>query len=228
MENEMMRLVSKIRSRMIVYLRAVLRLVYARRLKRYPRLKLMIEKFSKSESAAVDSADAIALYEYIHHLKPNCILELGPGTSTNIIALAIDEIRKKDSLYSPRFLSFEENPEWLSYHEETFEPDLRSYVDLSSLPTEKKSERIGGDCAHYVGLPKYPYDFIFVDGPDFHSLGCEWSCDVIELSKDLAASVSIVFDGRESTVRKTWPALKEHGFKLKRHPFTLNYELSHE
>ena len=220
--------ISNIRSKLIVYLRKFLRLVYARRLVRYPELQSLVDKFSKSKSAAVDLADAIALYEYIHRLKPKCILELGPGTSTNIISLAIDEIKKKDPSYEPTFLSIEENPEWLRYHEATFEPSLRKHVKLDALPTAKKQVDATGGAACYVGLPKLKYDFVFVDGPDFLRHGCEWSCDVIDLLDNLAPRVWVVFDGREVTARETWKRLQSKGFKRKRNPYSLCYEIYRE
>lgn len=135
---------NSIRSKLIVYLRKLLRAVYALRLHRYSTLRMLLEPFSSSKSASVDLADAIALYEYVIKRKPVCILELGPGTSTNIICQAIADIQKSDSSYAPRFLSYEENPEWLSFHEETFVPELRKHVELGALDTSVKKLDSGG------------------------------------------------------------------------------------
>ena len=90
---------SYIRSRLIIHLRKVLRWIYSFRLRRYPTLHKLLEHFSASRSAAVDLADAIALYEYVVTRKPRCILELGSGTSTNIICQAILDIQKEDRSY---------------------------------------------------------------------------------------------------------------------------------
>lgn len=135
---------NSIRSTLIVYLRRILRAIYAVRLRRYPTLRAVLERFSRSKSAAVDLADAIALYEYVIERKPACILELGPGTSTNIICQAIVDIQKGDPSYSPRFLSYEENPEWLRFHEETFVPELRKHVELGALGTSMEKLDGGG------------------------------------------------------------------------------------
>ena len=135
---------NSIRSTLIVYLRKILRTIYALRLRRYPTLRTLLERFARSKSAAVDLADAIALYEYVIARRPTCILELGPGTSTNIICQAIADIQKRDSSYAPKFLSFEENSEWLLFHEETFVPELRKHVELGVLDTSMKKLDGGG------------------------------------------------------------------------------------
>ena len=141
---------SSIRSTLIVYLRRILLSIYAVRLRRYPTLQVLLERFARSKSAAVDLADAIALYEYVITRKPACILELGPGTSTNIICQAIVDIQKGDPRYSPRFLSYEENSEWLRFHEENFVPELREHAELGALDTSmKKLDGGGGGSLHW-------------------------------------------------------------------------------
>lgn len=213
-----------IRSALIVYLRRFLSFSYAFRLRRYPTLKVLLERFSRSKSAAVDLADAIALYEYVLTRNPKCILELGSGTSTNIICQAIADVQKFEPNYVPRFLSYEENPEWLRFHEETFVPGLRKHVELGALDTSIK--KLDGEwVAHYLGLPILPYDFVFIDGPDFLRHGCQWSCDVLDLADALAKKVLIVFDGRERTAREVWSRLKMKNFSLARHKFSLCFEI---
>ena len=205
-----------VRSASIVCLRKILRSIYSLKLHRYPTLKLILNTFSSSKSAALDLADAIALYEYITLRRPSCILELGPGTSTNIICQAIEDIQQRDSSYSPRFLSYEENPSWLLYHEQAFVPELRKHVELA-LMDSAMTKLDGVETAHYLCLPILPYDFILIDGPDFLRHGCQWSCDVLDLMEGLADKVLIVFDGRERTVREVWSRLKNQGFSLSRH-----------
>jgi len=61
------------------------------------------------------------------HEKTVCLLEFGPGTSTNIIGQAIADVPKSDPNYAPKSWSFEENPKWLWFHEEIFVPSLRAY-----------------------------------------------------------------------------------------------------
>lgn len=217
------------RSRLIVLLRKILRAIYALRLRRYPSLRALLDRFSRSKSAAVDLADAIALYEYVIERKPACILELGPGTSTNIICQAIADIQESDSNYAPRFLCYEENPEWLRFHEESFVPELRKRVELGVLDTAvKELEGARGRAVHYLGLPPLPYDFVFIDGPDILRPGCQWSCDVLDLADALAKKVLIVFDGRERTARTVFARLKARNFSLGRHKFSLCYELKRD
>lgn len=140
--------IKKLRSGMIVKLRRLLQIIYSVRLKRYPQLRELLEQFAKSHSAAVDTADATALYEYIIRLKPRHILEMGSGTSTNIICLAISEIQNTDPAYQPTFHSIEEEAEWLDYRERTFVPNLRKFVTLLHSTTEKREfGKLGGQLA---------------------------------------------------------------------------------
>ena len=83
----------------------------------------------------------------------------------------------------------------------------------------------GEQAAFYVGIPVLPYDFVFIDGPDFLRLGCNWSCDVLNLADALQENALVVFDSRERTVRETWARLKSKNFKLSRHKFSLCFEL---
>jgi len=224
-----MSIIAGLRIKAIVLLRKVLRVLSARRLSRYPSLRDLLVKFSRSKSAAVDLADAIGLYEQVLKLRPKYILELGPGTSTNIICLAIDDIRKTDVAYSPTFLSFEENQEWLQFHEDTFVPSLRKYVTLGFSPSGKKESDVPGQyVAHYIDIPKLPYEFVFIDGPDFLRYGCTWSSDAVDLADTFAQKVSVVFDNREHTVRETWKRLQSKGFLLKRNFYSLCYEICRE
>ncbi len=213
------------RSRLITILRAALQAVYARRLRKYPALVAVLSHFDSSTSAAVDLADAIALYEYVRRQKPRCLLELGPGTSTNIICAALRENMNEDPGYHPEFLAFEENPKWLQYHEDTFIPDLRLLVDMRASGIGKKMTP-QGPAVFYTDVPKKPYDFVMIDGPDHLSRDCAWSSDVIDHQASMAKNAFVVFDGREETVRRPMRAFKIGGQStaLSRHRYSLCYE----
>jgi len=170
-------------------------------------------------------SDAIALYEYIMNIKPNYILEFGPGTSSNIICLAIVKLKKKDPNYNPIFISLEHHKDWLDFHHETFKPELAPYCQMILVPTIL-SKFQGMDACKYEEIPDYPYDFIFVDGPSPSEHGVLISTDCIELADKLSPTCTIVFDGREASAKATYSVLKEKGFKKRRHPFSICWELS--
>jgi hypothetical protein len=135
----------------------------------------------------IDVANAIALYEYIVQLKPQEILELGPGLSTLVICLAIDELRAADRTYAPRFLGIEEHLVWVAHLESGDDARLLEHVTIAIHPTTS-----GDGAAWYLDIPRRPYDFVFVDGPDHVRQGCAWSRDVLDLAPDFAARVCIV------------------------------------
>jgi len=214
--------IKKLRSKAIVLLRSALRSIYARRLNRLPQLRQLLDSFASSESAAVDTADALAIYEAVIRTKPQCLLELGPGTSSAVIALAIAELQKTDPAYTPRFVAIEENEEWLSYHESKFPATLRDKVEMIHRPTTAK-ELNGVKVAHYVDIPALPYDFIHIDGPDHLKYGSAIGSDLVDLSPTLASDCYVIFDGRQASARF---AIKHLARAVARHhPFSLNFEM---
>ena len=219
----LMSFIQTVRSRAIVALRRVLRAIYALRLSKYPELKELLAAYSSSESAAVDLADAIAIYEIILSRRPRYLLELGPGTSTVIITLAISQVRKSDPNYKPVFVAIEENEQWLSYHEKHFSPELRGLVEMIHRPSVGK---MLGDrkVACYSEIPIHPYEFIHVDGPDFLKHGATVSSDLIDLEPHLSKSCYVIFDGRQDSAR--FAAQHLPSFMSNRNPYSLNHELS--
>ena len=128
----------------------------------------------------------------------------------------------EDSTYRPQFVAIEENPEWMKYHEQGFIKALRPLVDMRLSATAKK-ETAQGDAAYYVDIPRHPYDFILIDGPDHLRLGCAWGSDLVDLKDSLAKNAFAVFDGREETVRRSMKIMP--AAKLTRHKYSLCYEI---
>ena len=218
-------MISKIRSTLIVWLRLILRAIYALRLSKYPELKKLLDDFASSESAAVDLADAIAIYEVILNRRPKYLLELGPGTSSVVIALAINRIKKDDSSYSPVFVAIEENEQWLSYHEKHFPAELRPLVQMICRPAVSKV--IGNEkVACYAEIPVHPYEFIHIDGPDFLKHGVKVSSDLVDLEPHLASSCYVIFDGRQDSARFAMKHLHLKNFVSHRNQYSLNHEMS--
>jgi hypothetical protein len=214
--------IQSLRSKAIVLLRRTLRAIYARRLRKLPELRMLLKSFEDSDSAAVDTADALAIYEAVITNKPQCLLELGPGTSSAVIALAIAELQKADSAYRPRFIAIEENEQWLSYHETKFPAALRGLVEMIHRPTAGKDLN-GAKVAHYLDIPVLPYDFIHVDGPDHLKYGAAIGSDLVDLAPALAPSCYVIFDGRQASARFAIKHLPQAD--ARHHPYSLNFEM---
>jgi hypothetical protein len=197
--------------------------IYRRKLVLYPELSGLFQQLGLGAHATTENFQAAAgnlvhLYSLVRSRKPRFILDLGAGSSSNVIALAVHHIWQEEPTYMPTFVAIEENPKWLEHHKRTFAPDLRRYVNLIARPAEGL-EIDGGRVARYTDIPDHVYDFVHVDGPDLHGQGAEIGADTLGLRYGERAT--ILFDGREATARFT--AEKLAGFRVRRHPLLLSY-----
>ena len=214
----------KLRDRTYLFIRKIINYTYHKRLSKYPKLKELID-LSRANKMSADIADCLALYEDILNLKPNYILELGPGISTAAICLGIDKIKENDINYSPVFVAIESRPEWLNYQKENIPKELLLNVDLISRKEGVKFLH-GKEVAYYENIPLNPYEYIHVDGPDIHGLGVDLQGDLIYLEKYLNKNCLIVFDGRRNAARFSRKYMSS--FKFRRHSKTLNHMISKE
>ncbi len=210
----------KFRDRFRRIFKPILAKIYLKRLERYPTLLLLLDQYSASKSAAIDFADSLALFEQVMNSSPNYLLELGPGTSTAVICLAISEIQKKNPSYKPIFIAVENQIDFIQYHQKLMPVELKPYVQMVYSTASLKSFD-GYLTAQYDDIPIYPYDFVHVDGPDNHGMGVNIQSDIINIKNSLGKHCYIVFDGRETSSRFTRKYL--NGFSFKRHKYTLNH-----
>ena len=216
-------LMKKLRDKTYLFLTKVINISYHKRLSRYSKLEDLIINLTKANQMSADVSDCLALYEDILNFKPNYILELGPGTSTAAICLAIEEVKKKNNSYKPKFVAIESRLEWLNYHKDNIPKDLLLNVEL--IFREEKTKKLRGEkVAFYENIPIHPYDYIHVDGPDIHGLGVDLQSDLISLEKYLNEECLIVFDGRRNASRFSRRYMK--GFNFRRHSKTLNHMIS--
>lgn len=212
---------TRTRSRMIDAAKRPLSALYCLRLRKYPELRTLIETFQASRSMAINPDDMIHLYETVIERMPKYLLDIGAGTSTNVIALAIDELQRRDPCYKPTFIAIEEDPFWTDYHRRTFYPGLLRHVDLMNI-TASIHMVDGVKTACYNGIPSHPYEFVHVDGPNLTAHGCIVSSDPLTLR--YGARAIMLFDGREATARFIAQRLTD--FTVSRHPFVLSYRLT--
>jgi len=212
----------KIRDRSRRLLKPILAEIYLRKLTRYPSLELLLNQYADSKSAAIDYADSLALFEQVLQRSPNYLLELGPGTSTAVICLAIKEIKNINPLYTPTFIAIENQIDYIKYHKNLMPEDLKPYVNMIFRPASLKHYD-GKLTAQYDEIPIHPYEFIHVDGPDNHGMGVNIQSDLMNINDCLGDTCYIVFDGREASSRFSRRYLD--GFIFSRDRFTLNHIL---
>tara|TARA_B100000401_G_C52790116_1_gene712969 strand:- start:731 stop:1486 length:756 start_codon:yes stop_codon:yes gene_type:complete len=213
----------KLRDKTYLLLRRFINYRYHKKLSSFKELKNLIDELSKANKMSADISDCIALYEDILNYQPNYILELGPGTSTSAICLAISKIKEAKPNYKPTFIAIESREEWMEYHLENIPKELLKNVELITRKEDTKvfkNEKV----AYYKDIPLHPYNYIHVDGPDIHGLGVDLQSDLIALEKYLNNDCIIVFDGRRNAARFSRKHM--HGFKFRRHSKTLNHIIS--
>ncbi len=119
---------------------------------------------NKSKSTGAHYSDYFQLFDYVTRNKPKYILECGGGITTFVIAKALEKISYKSSM-NHLIISMEE---LIEYHEEIkqiFPPELKKFVNFIHSPRiEKKHMFYCG--VGYKDIPRYDYEFVFVDGPD--------------------------------------------------------------
>jgi hypothetical protein len=203
-------------------LRSVLGLSYRKRLRRFPELAELIAEMAASRSAAIDQCDALALFEHVSEQRPENILELGAGTSSAVIALAILHARRLVPAYQPRFVAVEERSEWMDYHVHQTPAHLSACIEWTARAVETTSIH-GVTAVRYRDLPDMKIGFLHIDGPDLQAHNAQASIDALDLIGRMAPAAAVAFDGREASARLAAAALERAGFRFRRHPFTLNH-----
>lgn len=205
------------RSRLIVYAQNALGAFYERRFQRYPTLRSLMTHLNAVPSIGASMSDAMALYEAVHERRPKYILDLGAGRSSAIIALAGQETGR-----NPEFVAVEESDEWIAHHRKVIPASLLPSIEFIQRDAEVK-EFNGVRVAHYIDVPRRPYEFVHVDGPVLARLGTNISSDILELLDVLAPNCMVMFDAREDTARFAQPHFERAGFRKSRHPVTFGF-----
>jgi hypothetical protein len=208
----------RLRAGLIAKFLSLLEVVYSIKLLYYRDLARLIQGFKFARSTGISLADFIALFTHVTHRKPAFILELGAGQSSAVIALATLTYGG-----AKRFVAVEENSEWLNHHKEII-PSYLSKGIILELISVGVSDEYGSRAAKYVSIPRFPYEFVHIDGPDHDRVDAKISCDILDLLPYLAPHCIVIFDGREASARFAQPHLEQAGFRLRRHFFTLSHE----
>ena len=154
----------------------------------------------KSTSTGVGYNDYLALYTHVRTHRPKEILECGTGVSTVVLAHALMENERETGIHG-RVTSMEDKAEWLKVAEELLPEALAPYVDLVLSPRVEDGWYIFRG-VRYERLPDRAYEFVFVDGPDFHALSDEqltFNFDLIRVVQRSDIPVYALVDDRLSS-----------------------------
>jgi predicted O-methyltransferase YrrM len=187
--------------RVLIELRRIAQWRARRALQAHDRLWRSLQEYRRqSSSTGCNHADYWHLYAAIRRHKPAEILECGTGISTLVIATALEENEREHGI-SGRVTSMEEHAQWLDQSRALLPERLRRYVEFCLSPTVE-------DCfslfrgVRYREVPERPYDFVFVDGPNYQALtdgAMTFDFDLLHLLRRADWPVSALIDKRVST-----------------------------
>ncbi len=177
---------------------------------RYYKLKLqsqpklwaeILDYQNTTKSTGAKYATLYQIYTGVMKRKPQGIVECGTGLSTVVICKAIEKIKLTDPSYFPRFVSLESEEFYWQHALNLLPEKYKSFVEIrhSELVEDAYSIFRG---IRYKDIPAGPYDFVFVDGPDYKTDkgGPSFCFDLIKYIENSAAPVYAIIDTRVSTV----------------------------
>lgn len=161
-------------------------------------LKIYLQKTKSTGCGYIDYA---ALYHEVRSRKPLNVLECGTGVSTLIIAHAMQENEKESGIHGC-VTSMEEYEEYLQMSRQLLPVQYQGYVDFRCSDTvEDRFSIFRG--VRYREIPVKPYDYVFVDGPKYHSPIDDtptFDYDYLYVLRNTINPVAALIDKRVSTV----------------------------
>lgn len=158
------------------------------------------EYLAKTRSTGCGFVDYWELYREIRERKPLEVLECGTGVSTLVIAYALSE-NERETGRGGRVTSMEEAEQWLDMSRNLLPLRYHSFVDFRlSATIEDHYSLFRG--VRYKDVPPRVYDYVFVDGPKYHSPidGVPtFDFDFVHILRGSDAPVAGLIDKRVST-----------------------------
>ena len=172
------------------------------------RLKKLLPTLSEELKAYQSVSDttgtqAITLWIAVNSImryQPKFILECGTGASTIVFSLAVEQLKLSHPTYSGRIISMESEKEWFDIARENLPEKHKMNVEIVFGPREKYEISMFRGYVH-SNIPEYPYDFVFLDGPDFSDdNGATFCGDALYVMEKFGLQdLRGVIDGRAST-----------------------------
>jgi hypothetical protein len=126
---------------------------------------MLQEYLRQSSSTGCSYTDYWQLYHQIRTRKPTEVLECGTGVSTLVIAHALME-NERDTGQHARLTSMEESSEWLEMSRRLLPEQFHARVDFCLSDTVEDTFSLFRG-VRYRDVPRRPYDFAFIDGPNY-------------------------------------------------------------
>lgn len=153
----------------------------------------IVELTKKSGVTGCSLVDYVYLHHFIRKTKPQYFLECGTGVSTYVIAEAMNKYCYQFYGGDIKLISMEHDKEWHDKAVESFPGNEFTEIKLSETFNYGILFVTGRG---YKEIPSYPYDVVFVDGPDG-----DFACiDYLKLLLNSAKPISAIIDGRLLTV----------------------------
>lgn len=177
----------KIRRKISKWLRRYFERRAQNRLKEYPELWRYLSSVV-SPSTGCSYSDYWILFSVIRREKPKEILEFGSGISTVVIGHAI----KQNGL--GRLTSMEESEHYAAESRKLLPPEMKDFIQVHHSPSiEKRHGLFVG--RGYEAIPDRPYDFVFVDGPQYER-ETSYDVDLLEIVGKSDRPISALVDSR--------------------------------
>ena len=188
--------------------------------KMVPKFDSIINEYSQvSDTTGTKYPTLYQAVKIIFKHKPRYILESGTGTSTLIFAEAVSLLQEKDKKYECLIVSMESVPEWYDIANANLPERYNGNVEI--ILGERKLFQYSMFRGYiHSNIPKYNYDLVFVDGPNYNDEHGSSSCmdGVYARLISNVKNIWCVVDTRVSTVfvmQKIFGlgVVKYHGFK---------------
>jgi len=140
-----------------------------KKLRQNAELWAAITAYSKgSDVTGASMSDYMTLYEEVRRRRPKEVLEFGTGLPTVVLAQALKE-NERDGAPRGRVTSMEEDESWHAKACEMLPDDVADIVEIIHSPKVDGIYKIFRG-VQYQEIPERPYEFVFSDGPERHSL----------------------------------------------------------
>lgn len=166
-----------------------------------PEMRSELIAYSKgSDTTGTQPITLFLAVKDILKYRPRRILECGTGSSTVVLALAVQKLKSEDPSYDGKVISMESVEEWYRIAQSNLPDKFKNIVTIVHGPREKYEVSMFRGYIH-SNKPDEEYDFVFLDGPNFEDeYGTAFCADVIHVAqKKRKGKLRGVIDGRGSS-----------------------------
>lgn len=147
----------------------------------------------KSISCGVPLPELYFLHRYLRKYKPEHVLELGCGVTSNFMSHALWLNQQEDPSYKGHIQSMESHQKYLDDTRDKLPAKLAPFITFHFSPVVTYYWRNKVPTHSYKEIPYLPYSFIFVDGPlaKIYPTG-----DHLKCVETIRGPIDILADGR--------------------------------